>query len=220
MLGAPPAPARAVQHLPPEDPAVAVLTPTDVRATVRALLIGRDRAAGLESEAVAAVTLDWGGIVGESHGGATRPACGRVARQYPRGAEIRNVRQLTAVSVEELERIRTAMGAPELRPQWLGANLVVEGIEDFSALPPSSRLIAPGGASLVVDMENAPCGLPAEVIERHLPGVGARFARAAVGRRGVTLWVERPGALGLGEALALHVPPPVRWRAPDGGATG
>ena len=37
------------------------------------------------------------GLVGEAHGGLTRPACTRVARQYPRGAEIRNVRQLTAL---------------------------------------------------------------------------------------------------------------------------
>ena len=192
-----------------------MLTPTAVRATVRALLIGRDRAAGLESEAVDAALLDWGGIVGESHGGATRPACSRVARQYPRGVEIRNARQLTAVSVEELEAIRAAMDAPRLEPGWLGANLVVEGVENFSALPPSSRLIAPGGAALVVDMENAPCRLPGEVIEGRLPGLGARFAKAAVGRRGVTLWVERPGELTLGDELVLHVPPPVRWRAPD-----
>ena len=191
-----------------------VLTPTAVRATVRALLIGRDRAAGLESETVGSATLDWGGIVGESHGGTTRPACSRVARQYPRGVEIRNVRQLTAVSVEELEATRAAMDAPRLEPGWLGANLVVEGIGDFSALPPSSRLIAPGGAALVVDMENAPCRLPGDVIEGHLPGLGARFPKAAVGRRGVTLWVERPGELTVGDELALHVPPPVRWRAP------
>ena len=192
-----------------------MLTPTGLRATVTALLVDPDRGAGLESEPRDRVTLDWTGIVGEAHGGLTRAACSRVAAQYPRGTEIRNVRQLTAVSVEELEAIRVAMDAPELRPEWLGANLVVEGIEDFSALPPSSRLIGPDGASLVVDMENAPCRLPAEVIERHLPGVGARFPKAALGRRGTTLWVERPGALGTGDTLALHVPPPVRWRRPD-----
>ena len=191
-----------------------MLTPTGLSATVRALLVDPDRETGLESEPRASVALDWTGIVGEAHGGLTRPACSRVAAQYPRGTEIRNVRQATAVSVEELEAIRLAMDVPTLRPEWLGANLVVEGIGDFSALPPSSRLIGPDGAALVVDMENAPCRLPGEVIERHLPGAGARFARAALGRRGVTLWVERPGALAVGDALALHVPPPVRWRRP------
>ncbi len=190
---------------------MAMLTPTPISGSIRALLIDRDRDAGLESEPVDEVELDWTGIVGEAHGGLTRPACSRVARQYPRGAEIRNVRQVTAVSAEQLEEIRLAMDAPELRPQWLGANIVVEGIHDFSGLPPSSRLIGPDGCALVVDMENAPCRFPAEVIERFLPGIGERFPKAAVGRRGVTLWVERPGRLALGDRLRLHVPPPVRW---------
>ena len=193
---------------------MAMLTPTDVYATVRALLLGNDREASLESVAVPAVELDWTGFAGESHGGLTRPACSRVARQHPRGVEIRNVRQVTAVSVEELEEIRLAMGAPELRPGWLGANLVVEGVPDFSALPPSSRLIGPDGAALVVDMENAPCRQPAELIETRLSGFGHLFPKAAVGRRGTTLWVERPGRLAVGDRLRLHVPPPVRWRAP------
>ena len=150
-----------------------MLTPTGLHATVAALLVDPDRGAGLESEPRERVTLDWTGIVGEAHGGLTRAACSRVAAQYPRGAEIRNVRQLTAVSVEELEAIRVAM--------------------------------------------DAPCRLPAEVIERHLPGIGARFPKAALGRRGTTLWVERPGTLATGDALALHVPPPVRWRRPAAG---
>jgi len=197
-----------------------MLTPTGLHAKVHGLLIDPDRATGLESEPRTAVDLDWTGIVGEAHGGLTRPACSRVAGQYPRGTEIRNVRQVTAVSVEQLEQIRAAMDAPELRPEWLGANLVLEGIEDLSALPPSSRLIGPDGAALVVDMENAPCRLPAKVIERHLPGIGERFPKAALGRRGVTLWVERPGRIGVGDALRLHLPPPVRWHAPAPGSTG
>lgn len=190
---------------------MAMLNPADLHAEVRLLLVGRDRAATLESARVGSVELDWSGVVGDAHGGTTRPACSRVARQYPKGTEIRNVRQVTAVSVEQLEEIRVRMDAPELRAEWLGANLVVAGIEDFSGLPPSARLIGPDGCALVVDMENAPCRLPAEVIERHLPGIGARFPQAAVGRRGVTLWVERPGRLALGDRLSLHLPPPVRW---------
>ena len=197
---------------------MAMLTPTGLCATVRALLLCADRRAGLESERRDAVELDWTGLVGEAHGGLTRPSCSRVARQYPRGTEIRNVRQLTAVSLEELEAVRAAMDAPRLLPEWLGANLVVEGLRDLSALPPSSRLIGERGASLVVDMENAPCAQPAEAIERRLPGLGGRFPKAAVGRRGVTLWVERPGPLAVGETLSLHVPPPVRWRPPGPGA--
>ena len=96
-----------------------MLTPTGLHAKVHALLIDPDRATGLESEPRTAVDLDWTGIVGEAHGGLTRPACSRVAGQYPRGTEIRNVRQATAVSIEELEAIRLAMDVPALRPAGL-----------------------------------------------------------------------------------------------------
>ena len=103
--------------------------------------------------------------------------------------------------------IAAAMGLPAVQPEWLGANLVVEGLPDLTRLPPSSRLIFAGGASLVVDMENAPCQFPAREIEREHPGHGAAFRRAARHRRGVTAWVEREGRITLSDALRLHVPP-------------
>jgi hypothetical protein len=63
-------------------------------------------------------------------------------------------------------------------------------------------------------MENAPCRFPGEIVERHLSGKGSLFARAAVSRRGITLWVERTGTLHLGDRLHLHIPPPCHWKAP------
>lgn len=65
--------------------------------------------------------------------------------------------------------------------------------------------------TLVVDMENRPCHLPAKVIEAHAPGFGAKFKRAALGRRGVTAWVEREGRLALGQMLRLHIPDQPVW---------
>ena len=103
------------------------------------------------------------------------------------------------------------MGLGALDPAWTGASLVVEGIPGFSRVPPSSRLQAPDGTTLVVDMENRPCHLPARVIEEDAPGFGRAFKAAARGRRGVTAWVEREGVLRVGDALRLHVPDQPAW---------
>ena len=98
-----------------------------------------------------------------------------------------------------------------LDPALLGATLVLEGIPDFSRVPPSSRLQAPNGTTLIVDMENRPCHLPAREIEGERPGMGRAFKPAAQGRRGVTAWVERPGRLALGDEMVLHVPDQPAW---------
>jgi hypothetical protein len=189
-----------------------ILTPLDLHARVVWLGLVRDRAASLVSEAVETMTLDWGGPLGEARAGPTRPSCSRVARQYPRGTEIRNARQLSLVSAEELAEVAAALGLEALPPAWLGANVMVEGAPDLSGLPPSTRLIFDSGAALVVDMENAPCRLAAEVIEARRPGRGLGFPAAARGRRGVVAWVERPGRVALGDRARLHVPPRRTWR--------
>jgi hypothetical protein len=65
--------------------------------------------------------------------------------------------------------------------------------------------------TLVIDMENRPCHLPAKVIDEDAPGYGRAFRTAAKGRRGVTAWVEREGWLRLGETLRLHIPDQPVW---------
>lgn len=170
-----------------------------------------DREAALSSRPREALELTFAGPVGEAHGGLTRPSCSRVTSQHPRGTEIRNVRQLSILSAEEMEAIAAGMGLDRLDPSLLGATLVIRGIPDLSRVPPSSRLQGPDGATLVVDMENRPCQLPAREIERETPGAGGAFRRAAEGRRGVTAWVERPGTLSVGDALRLSVPDQPPW---------
>lgn len=187
------------------------LKPTTFTGTVRWIGIVPDRDARLASEPRDGVELTFAGIPGESHGGLTRASCSRVLSQHPRNTTIRNTRQLSAVSAEELAAIAAAMGVESLHPALVGASLMVEGLPDFTRLPPSSRLQAPSGATLVVDMENRPCQLPAAEIEPVLPGKGAAFRRAAQGRRGVTLWVEREGRLAVGDILRLHVPDQPPW---------
>ena len=190
---------------------MAILQPTEIVGTVRYLGIVRDRDGSLCSEAIDQVVAEFVGFKDEAHSGLIRPSCARVRAQYPVDTPIRNVRQLSIVSVEELDGIAKAMGVDTIAPEWLGASMVVEGIPDFTQIPPSSRLIFEGGVSLCVDMENAPCQLPAKVIEALMPGVGSRFKPAAKGRRGVTAWVEAEGSIGIGEQLRLHVPPQRRY---------
>ena len=102
----------------------------------------------------------------------------------------------------------------------VGATLVIEGIPDFTHLPPSSRLQAAGGCTLVVDMENRPCTLPARPIEDRHPTFGKRFKPAAKGRRGITAWVEREGTLSIGETVTLHIPDQPAWANLDAAQTG
>ena len=187
------------------------LVPTDHVATVTWL--GRVEAGGgsLRSAPLRAIDLDFAGPRGEAHAGETRPSCSRVVAQHPRGTEIRNVRQLSLLSGEEMATIAETMGLAALDPAWLGATVVVEGIADFSHVPPSARLQSDSGTTLVIDMQNRPCLLPAREIDRELPGRGTAFKSAAEGRRGVTAWVERPGALTLGDRLRLHVPDQRAW---------
>ncbi len=190
------------------------LAPTDHVGTV--VWLGRvaDRAAALRSEPVAELRLTFAGPEGEAHAGLVRGACSRVAALYPKGTPIRNTRQLSVLSAEELRAIAAAMDLPALDPALLGATAVIEGIPDFTHVPPSSRLQAePGGATVTVDMENLPCALPARAIEGEAPGFGARFRPAARGRRGVTAWVEREGVWRLGDRVRLHVPAQRPWRS-------
>jgi hypothetical protein len=192
------------------------LKKTGVTGRIVWLGLVMDRAAALPSAPVDRVVARFSGPEGEAHGGLTRPSCSRILAQYPRGTEIRNTRQFSVLSAEELAEIAERMGIARLDPAFVGASMVIAGIPDFTHLPPSSRLQGAGGATLVVDMENRPCQLPAPFIEAAHPGRGAAFKSAANGRRGVTAWVEREGAFHLGEAVTLHIPDQRAWRDPGG----
>jgi hypothetical protein len=180
---------------------------------VRIVWLGRvaDRDAALESVPLASMRAGFDGPEGEAHGGLTRPSCSRVSNLYKRDTPIANTRQFSVLSAEDLAEIAARMQVERLDPALVGATMVVEGIPDFSHVPPSSRLQTDSGATLVVDMENRPCVLPAKPIEAALPGFGKTFKAAAKGRRGVTAWVEREGVLRVGDAVRLFVPDQRPW---------
>lgn len=191
------------------------LIPTDYAATITWLgrVPHRDDTNHIVGEPVQSMALSFAGMEGEHHAGLTRPSCARVTSQHPKGTEIRNVRQLSVVSKAELDQIAQTIGLPALDPVWLGASLVLDGIPDFSHIPPSARLQSKNGTTLVVDMLNRPCQYPARTIETAHPGHGTSFKAAAKGLRGVTAWVEREGTLHLGDTLRLHIPEQRAWQA-------
>ncbi len=192
------------------------LKPTKITGTVTFLGHVADRQAQLASTPLTRIDANFAGYAAESHGGLTRPSDSRVLSQYPRNTEIRNTRQFSILSEEELALIAKEMGVKTFDPQWLGASMVISGIPDFTHIPPSSRLQFSSGATLTVDMENRPCVLPGPVIERAHPGLGKLFKPAALGRRGVTAWVEREGVISHGDQVSLHVPDQRPWNhVPD-----
>ncbi|MHA6263635.1 MOSC domain-containing protein [Arenibacterium sp. CAU 1754] len=165
----------------------------------------------LRAHAVDYLDLTLAGDEGARHAGTERPSCVRVANLYPKGTIIRNVRQLTILSAEELAGIAADINLDDLDPGLLGASMILRGIPDFTHVPPSSRLQAPSGLTLTVDMENRPCVLPGREIEAEQSGHGTGFKTAATDRRGVTAWVERPGKVAVGDRLTLFVPDQRVW---------
>lgn len=190
------------------------LVRTNYSATVTWLGLVPDRNSSLQSKPATDVYAAFAGVTGEDHAGLTRVSCGRVTTQYPRGTEIRNVRQFSIVCAEELQKIAIVMGVPAIDPAWIGASMVIRGIPDFSHVPPSARLQNEVGTTLTIDMQNRPCHLPAKVIDEHVPGFGKGFKPAAGGLRGVTGWVEREGPIRLGDIMVLHIPEQRGW-APE-----
>jgi hypothetical protein len=183
-----------------------MLKASQFNAKIEQLLVNFSRESGIESQSVNSIEVNYEGFVGESHSGLTRASCARVLSQYQRGTEISNVRQITIISIEELDKIAQLLQLPYLKPEWLGANIVVSGIADFSLIPPSSRLISTSGVSIVVDMVNHPCRYVGDVINQHFPDKGKLFPKEAFHLRGVTGWVEKEGSLVCGESFQLHIP--------------
>ncbi len=191
---------------------MAILKPTQYfgRITFLGRMIGTYDI--LHAEPCASLTATFAGMEGEAHEGITARSCVRMTAQYQQGTVIANTRQVSILSAEELAEIARRMGLPDLSPTLLGATIVVEGIPDFSHIPPGSRLQGPSGATLVVNLNNRPCTFPSRAIEVALPGFGAKFKPAANGRRGVVAWVEREGSFALGDPLRLHIPDQRPWQ--------
>lgn len=184
-----------------------LLTKLSFEGSVETLLASPDRDTGLEKQTVAEAQFLFTGMVGDCHGGLTRKSDSRMLKQYKRGTEVRNSRQVSILSTEELTEVAERMGIPAVQPEWVGANMVIRGIPDLTLLPPSTRLKFPSGAMIVVDAENHPCRYPADIIAKHHPEARKGFVAAAMHKRGVVGWVEAEGMIRTGDRITIWVPP-------------
>ena len=163
-----------------------------------------------QTEPVAELALGFDGIADDVHAGQTRRSGGREP-WYSRGTEIRNERQLTLVAADELAEVAGRMGLAELRPEWIGANLVIDGVPYLSMLPAGTLLFFKGGVTLKIDGQNHPCRLAGRsVAERagmaDIEAGALAFTKAAKRLRGLIAWVEKPGTIVDGEEISVRVP--------------
>lgn len=163
-----------------------------------------------ETRAVEELHLGFDGIAGDFHGGTTRRSGGREP-WYPRGTEMRNERQLSLVAADELAIVAQRMGLAEVRPEWIGANLVVEGVPHLSMLPAGSLMFFKGGVTLKVDGQNKPCRFAGQSIAEHvgaadISATALLFPKEAKRLRGLVAWVEKPGTITVGEEISVRVP--------------
>jgi hypothetical protein len=193
-------------------------------ARSRGVLAGVFAAAGASSAPHAFVTaavdtllLDLDGIVGDLHAGPARLS-GPREPWLPRGLSLRNDRQISALCPAELAVIAGRLGLDALPPEWLGGNLLIEGLADFSRIAPGSRIAIggqwggkgrfDGSAVLRVEAYNAPCRRAgrAAAVAAGRKALEFAFVKAAAALRGLVLSVDLAGPVSPGDAVVL-IPP-------------
>ncbi|MEO1197997.1 MAG: molybdenum cofactor sulfurase [Pseudomonadota bacterium] len=179
-------------------------------AKLTATLTGLFTARGddFETEPVDRLILGFDGIPGDRHSGLTRSSGAREP-WYPRGTEMRNERQLSLLSSNELAETAARMGIDHIDPCWIGGNMLIDGIPALSFLPRGTLLFCAGGLTLCVQGQNAPCRYAGRAIAEHNPDrdrLDLAFVREAKRSRGLVAWVEKPGQVTLGAAIQVRLP--------------
>ncbi len=152
------------------------------------------------------VKASFAGFNGDQHAGLTHKSDSRTPF-YKHGTLIRNERQVTIVSSAELALVASELSIPEILPEWIGANLLIDGIPHLTLLPMGTRLFFAGGVVLISTGENQPCTVAGRAIEQQVgqPGLAQLFPKAALHRRGLTATVERPGLIRFGDPVIVEV---------------
>lgn len=163
------------------------------------------------------LALDMTGIPGDRHAGLTRASSAREP-WLPRGTVLRNDRQLSVLSREELQEIAVSLGIEQATPELVGANLLVEGIDDLSRIAPGSLLAIgvtwsgkdkfDGKALLRVEAYNRPCRGPGRKLAAFYgrPELEFAFPKAAMSLRGLVLSVALPGVIRAGDRVLVLEP--------------
>ena len=161
------------------------------------------------STAVEELQLGFEGVVGDFHAGHSRKSGAREP-WYPRDTEIRNERQLSLIAPDEMSVIAQRLDIPEIKPEWIGANLLLEGIGNLTMLPPRTLLFFDGGVTIKIDGDNAPCRLAGRSIANQIEGredIEMGFPKLGQHLRGLVGWVEKPGVIANGEGFEARLPP-------------
>jgi MOSC domain-containing protein YiiM len=177
------------------------------QAQVEAVMIAEEVGTAL-SKRLEKVRVETDGFAGDRHAGPTRPAGSR-DKHVARGTPVRNDRQVSVVSLEEMDLIAAALEVAKVDPTWLGANLAVSGQPDFSHLPPGTELIFQDGTRLVVEDQNRPCTSPGELIQAAYPdqpGLTTAFPKVAYEWRGLLASVGQGGQISVGDRLEIRIP--------------
>ncbi len=151
------------------------------------------------------------GIKGDKHWGLTA----MTPTKHPKFTgkiELKNTRQITILSVEELRLVADELKIPEVKPEWLSPNILVSGIPYLTQLPPGTRFYFQDGTILYNEGQNFPCHIIAKIMMEQYPekeNIDKRFLKATADRRGLFSWVEYPGKLSTGDSFEIDLPP--RW---------
>ncbi|MBB3110688.1 hypothetical protein FHS18_002755 [Paenibacillus phyllosphaerae] len=175
-------------------------------ATTEAVLIA-DEKGNFVTRRVPEIEVELAGIPGDRHYGLLVPADSRQSI-YERGTMIANRRQISIISVEECEEIAQGMGIEAIEPEWLGANLLVSGIQGLTLLPVGTRLVFPDGTGLICEGENEPCVLPGKKIAAAISdeSLAKKFVPNAKRKRGIVCSIEREGIIRAGDEIRIIRP--------------
>jgi hypothetical protein len=108
------------------------------------------------------------------------------------------------------------LSIPELKAEWIGGNIVLDGLPNISLLPPRTLLMFEGGVTIRVDGDNGPCGVAGRSIAAQLDGredIEFEFPKVAKHRRGLVGWVEKTGTINPGEQVTALIWE--QWIYPD-----
>lgn len=163
------------------------------------------------------IEITFDGITGDHHAGPSRVAYS--GEREAKGTVLRNDRQWSGISIEELNEISERLDLAEpLTASTVGANLCVTGIPDFSLLPRGTRIKFPSGAALTIEEYNPPCiDMGNEIALKHTtnagePVIARNWLKPAAGRRGVVGVIDVPGVIQVGDDITVEVfePPLIR----------
>lgn len=153
------------------------------------------------------------GIRGDRHaGGRLADVREKSLRTFglPADMEIANHREVSIVSVEEMQQITRDLDLPKKIPNGtLGENIILNGIPKLSDLPSGTLIFFEKRTAVIaVWGQNTPCLVPGKQIEELFPGSTAAplFVKAALGKRGLVGSVYASGKIKKGDTAIAMVP--------------